>query len=186
MREAIEQGADASPSGFDGSLGRLPKQGLELGEDLLDRVEIRRVARQEEQLGAGGADQPANGTAFVASEIVHDDDVAGSQGGHQELLDISAKAGAVDRPIDDAGRGDAVATQRRQKGQCALSAVRHLGDQASAAGAAAMAAGHVGLGPGLVDEHQALGVKPVLMLLPPGAAPGDVGPILLAGVQTFF
>src|SRR6516164_8215045 len=49
-----------------------------------------------------------------------------------------------------------------------------------------MPAGHVGLGPDLVDEHQALGVKPALMRLPPGPAAGNVGAILLAGVQAFF
>ena len=42
------------------------------------------------------------------------------------------------------------------------------------------------MGPGLVDEHQALGVKPALMRLPPGPAAGNVGAILLAGVQAFF
>jgi len=39
---------------------------------------------------------------------------------------------------------------------------------------------------GLVDEHQASGVKPALMCLPPDPAAGDVGAILLAGVQRFF
>ena len=48
--------------------------------------------------------------------------------------------------------------------------MRHLGDQAGAAAAAPVPAGHVGLGPGLVDEHQALGVKPALVLFPSGAA----------------
>jgi hypothetical protein len=32
------------------------QQGLELGEDLIDRIEIGRVAGQEEQVGAGSAD----------------------------------------------------------------------------------------------------------------------------------
>jgi hypothetical protein len=36
------------------------------------------------------------------------------------------------------------------------------------------------------DEHQASRVKPALMLLPPSPPPGDVGAILLAGVQAFF
>jgi hypothetical protein len=49
-----------------------------------------------------------------------------------------------------------------------------------------MAAGHVGFGPNLVDEYQAPRVKPALMRLPPGPAAGDVGAILLAGVQNFF
>ena len=76
--------------------------------------------------------------------------------------------------------------QRRQKGQRSPAAVRHLGDQPRAAAAAAMAAGHIGFGPGLVDEYQAPGVKPALMRLPSGPAAGDVGAILLAGVQNFF
>ena len=122
----------------------------------------------------------------MTAEIVHDDDVAGAEGWRQELFDIGAKAGAVDRPIDDARRGDAVVAQRRQKGQRAPPAVRHLGDEPRAAAAAPVPAGHVGLGPGLVDKHQAPGVKPALMRLPPGSAAGDVGAILLAGVQNFF
>jgi hypothetical protein len=49
-----------------------------------------------------------------------------------------------------------------------------------------MAARHVGLRPGLVDEHQAGGIKLALVQLPAGAPAGDVEPILLAGVQRFF
>ena len=95
---------------------------FELGEDLLDRVEVGRVGRQEEQLGAGGADRSADRLAFVAAEIVHDDDVAGGQGGQQALLDIGEKADAVDRPVDDAGRLDAVTAQRCQESQGAPAA----------------------------------------------------------------
>ena len=91
-----------------------------------------------------------------------------------------------DRPVDDAGGGDPVAAQGRQKGQCPPAAVRHLGDQAGTAAAAPVPAGHVGLGPGLVDEHQALGVKLALMVAPSGPTAGDVSAILLAGVQAFF
>jgi hypothetical protein len=149
-------------------------------------LEVGRVARQEEQLGAGGADQLSNGLPFVRAQIVHDDDISGAQGGDEELLDVSAETDAVDRPIDDAGRVDPVAAQGRQEGQCASATVRHLGDQARAAQRAPAAAGHVGLGPGLVDEDQAPWVKPALILLPPQPPQGDVGPVLLAGVQAFF
>ena len=34
--------------------GGFAQQGLELGEDLLDGIEVGRVGRQEEELGAGG------------------------------------------------------------------------------------------------------------------------------------
>src|SRR5439155_15962023 len=102
----------------------------------------------------------------MAAEIVHDDNVAGAEGRYQELFDIGAETGAVDRPVDDARRGDAVVAQRWQKGQRAPTAVRHLGDQPRAAAAAAIAAGYVGLGLGLVDAHEAPRVKPSLVLLP--------------------
>jgi hypothetical protein len=54
--EAVEQLADAFPSGFDGSFIGLFEERFELGENLLNRIEVRRVGRQEEQLGSGGAD----------------------------------------------------------------------------------------------------------------------------------
>ena len=76
---------------------------------IVDRVEVGRVTRQEEQLGAGAADQLANRLALMAAEVVHDDNVTGAEGGDQELFDVSAEAGAVDRPVDDAGGGDPVA-----------------------------------------------------------------------------
>nr|WP_246668462.1 hypothetical protein [Bradyrhizobium elkanii] len=43
---------------------------LELDEDLLDRVEILAVGRQEEQICAGGADGATDGLAFVIAEVV--------------------------------------------------------------------------------------------------------------------
>ena len=54
---------------------------LSLAKTCLDRVEVGRITRQEEQLGAGAADQLANRLALVAAEVVHDDDVAGAEGG---------------------------------------------------------------------------------------------------------
>jgi len=43
---------------------------FELGEDLLDRIEIGAVWWQEEEFGADAADGLANGLSFVAAEIV--------------------------------------------------------------------------------------------------------------------
>jgi hypothetical protein len=102
--------ADAFPGSLDGSLGGLSEQGLELGEDLLDRIEVGAVGRQEEQFCTDRADGTAHSFAFVAAEIVNDDDVARLQRWHQHLLDISQEALAIDWTVDDAGRVDPIAT----------------------------------------------------------------------------
>jgi hypothetical protein len=49
-----------------------------------------------------------------------------------------------------------------------------------------MPPGHVGFGPGLVDKDQPFGIKSALVFLPSLAPAGDVGAILLAGVQALF
>lgn len=46
------------------------------------------VGRQEEQLGASGSDGRTHGIAFRAPEIADEDDVAGLERRHQNLLDI--------------------------------------------------------------------------------------------------
>jgi hypothetical protein len=61
------------------------------------------AGRKEEQFGAGYPDGATNGLAFVAAEIVDDDDIAGPQRRHQDLLDIGKEAFAVDRSVDDTG-----------------------------------------------------------------------------------
>ena len=65
-------------------------------------------------------------------------------------------------------------------------AMRHAHAQALAAQATAVGARHVGLGPGLVDEHQPLGVE-VGLAVEPGLPPHqDVRALLLAGVAGLF
>ena len=56
----------------------------------------------------------------------------------------------------------------------------------TALGAAAMAAGHVGGGPRLIDEHEALGLQIELVVEPLFALPQDVGPVLLDGMASLF
>jgi hypothetical protein len=46
--------------------------------------------------------------------------------------------------------------------------------------------GHVGLGPGFVDEHQALGIDHRLTGLPSPTSPDHVRPVLLSRERSFF
>jgi hypothetical protein len=52
---------NGSPSLFDGSGVGFAQKGLHFCEGLFSRIEVRRIGRQEEDLGFGGADGGANG-----------------------------------------------------------------------------------------------------------------------------
>ena len=144
-----------APGVFDGSFLGVPHPMLDLGEGLLDGVEIGRVWRQEPDPCACGPDGVTDGCGFMAAQIVHDHDVAGLQGRQQLLLDIGAEAFTVDRTVEDAWRGEFVATQRPQEGQGSPMAMRGEATQAPSPWAPAAKRGHVGLDPRLIDEDQA-------------------------------
>ena len=182
--EAVQQRPDPLPRRLHGPFGRVTEQGFELGEDLFNRVEIRGVRRQEAQGGPHPLKGRPHGRTLVAAQIVHNDDIAGGEGRQQTLFDIGQEAGAVERAIEDTRSGNPVVAQRRHQGQRVPVAVGAGGAQPLAPGTAAMAAGHVGLGPGLIQEHEPARIKLALLALPP--APGDVRPLLLGGHQAFF
>jgi hypothetical protein len=73
----------------------------------------------------------------MAAEVVHDDNVARRKEGHENLLDISVEACAIDRSVDDAGRSQSVATQRRQKRQRPPFTEGRFGDEALTSGGCA-------------------------------------------------
>ena len=185
-REGSEKLTDCCAEGFKGACGGFAQEMLELGEDLFNGVQVGRVFRQEEQFGAGCADELAHGLAFVAAEIVHDDDVTRLQGRDEDLLDVGSKAVAVDWAIENPWSVDPVVAQRGQEGRGLPVAVRDLGREPHAAGCPAPQRRHVGLGPGLVDEDQALRLDPALILCPLRPPVGDVGTIAFAGDHAFF
>ena len=144
------------------------------------------VGREEEELGADTAQGGAHGAALVATEIIHNHDVAGLEGRDEELSDVGKEALTVDGSIEDARGGDAIVTKGGQEGHGRPVPVRHLGVQWLATPVPTMAAGHVGLGPRLVDEDQPPGIDAGLVLLPPGPPTSDVRAILFAGEHGFF
>ena len=93
-----------------------PHPVLDLGEGLLDRIEVWRIGRQIPEPGAGGLDHTAEDGRLVAAEIVHDDDVAGLEQGQELLFDVSAEAFAIDGSIEHARGAELVAAQRAKEG----------------------------------------------------------------------
>ena len=146
----VEQLADGVPQAVDGALGGLAQEGLELGEGLLDRVEIGRVGRQVTQLGAARLDRRADADDFVRGEVVHHYDVALHQHWCQHLLDPGEEDRAVHGTVEDVGGDEAARGQPTDEGRALPMAVRDRAVQALAARAAAVASRHVGGGAGLV------------------------------------
>jgi hypothetical protein len=159
---------------------------FQLREDLLDGVQIGRVFGQEQQLGASRSDRSPNGFSFVAAEIVHHHKITSFEGWHEHPLDISREALAVDRAVENPWGVDAVMAQRRHKGHRLPMAVRNFGFEPLAPRRPAPERRHVGLGPGLIDEHQALGIDPGLILFPLLPPSRHVRTILFAGEHGFF
>jgi hypothetical protein len=75
--------------------------------------------------GLGNADD------LVAAQVVEQDYVVRPQGWRQDLLDVSAEAFAIDGAVEEAGCGDAAATQAGdQRGYLSMP-MRHRRQQAS-------------------------------------------------------
>ena len=126
-REEVEELADFSPGGFDVTGLGLSDEMFELGEDLFDGIEVGAVGRQEDEVSAFGSDDGAGGLAFVAAEVVKDDDIARREGRSENLLDVEEEGFAVDRPVDHPRRINPVVAQRGDEGQGLPMAVGRVG-----------------------------------------------------------
>ena len=147
---------------------------LELREDLLDRIEVGAVGGQEEHVRTDGADRLAGGLSLVGAEVVEDDDVALGQDRGQNLLHVSCEDIAVDRPVDDPWRVDAVMAQSPDEGEGLPVPVRHARIEPLPAWSPAVPGGHVGLDPCFVEEDEPSGINLVLMGFPACPFAGDI------------
>lgn len=129
---------------------------------------------------------PAHGNTLAAAQIVEHDDVTRPQDWHRELCHPCQEQAAADGTVEHARRNNVVGSQAGQERHGRPARVRHRGDQTLSAQGSTVGAGHICLGPGLVDEDQARRVNAVLVALPPLALAGDVGAVLLGGAQSFF
>ena len=108
----------------------LSQQSLELGEDLLDWVEVGEVFGQEDEAGSDSSDGLPHPLALVGAEVVEDHSVARLEGRDEELLDIGAEAFAIDGPVEQARRIDAVIAKSGKERRGFPLALRDLVDEA--------------------------------------------------------
>lgn len=135
---------------------------------------------------AGLSDRGADGLSLVTAEVVHHDHVARKKCRDEDPLGIRLKGLAVDRAVEGEGRVDPVVAQRGDERHRPPVAVRRTSDQALASRRPAPERGHVGPGPGFIDEDRAARVDPPLVPLPPGTAAAHVGAVPFLGEPRLF
>ena len=122
----------------------------------------------------------------MGRQVIHDHDVAGRELRRQDVGDVGREGLAVHRSVEDPSGDHAGSTQAGHEGGGLPVAVRHAGAQPLAARGSAIAARHVGRGPGLVDEDELVRIEIELPLEPLLAPLQDVGAVLLGRVRRLF
>ena len=91
---------------------------LELGERLLDWIEVGAVGRKEQKMGARASGRRVHCFGLVIAQIVHDDDVAAAERRDQLRFNIDSEGVAVDRSVQDLGSVNLVIPQSGQECGC--------------------------------------------------------------------
>lgn len=139
--------------------------GFEFGEGHFDRIEIGTVWRQEEEPCPSLLEDGLGFFAFMAGEIIENDDITRFESWGELRLDVGLEDSAVHGAIDDPGCGQTIAPQSGDKGLSAPMSEGRMGFQALSAPRPPPQPGHFRGRAGLVDED-----KPVWFLAHAGLA----------------
>lgn len=122
----------------------------------------------------------------MSRQVVEHHDVAAVKFGTKHLLQIGGEDFGINRAFDQKGCGDTLSPQRGNESGALPVAMRHAGKTTKVRRTAAVAAGHLRVQAGLVDEDQPVTV-PLGLRLPPEEPGGfDVRSFLFGGVRRFF
>lgn len=110
-QEAVEQIGDAVDQSIDRTCRLLPQQRFALGEGHPDRVHVRAVGWQIEDLGVSGGDRLTYAGDLMRGSIVEHQDITSLERGSEYVLNVGEKGVAVHRPVEHPGRGYARETQ---------------------------------------------------------------------------
>ena len=159
---------------------------FELGEDLLDGVQVWAIGRQEQKPGTFGANGGSDRGFLVAGKIVQHHNISLLERRAKLLFDPGGETGSVDRLVENEWCIDPITSKCRDEGHGFPVAIRHLGMQALPHRRPAAQRRHVGLCPGLINKDQARRVNPALIFLPSLPMACDLRPQLLGWQNAFF
>src|SRR5262249_55903187 len=179
-----QERANSAPEFRNCALGGLSEERFEFAENLLDRVEIRRIRWQIERGRTHSLDRVRHTGYLMSRKVVHDDDVTAVERWSQTLFDVCEEDRPVHRPIDHERCDHPVVAQSDNQGDGLPMAVGNGPDQSFAPRATAPKSHQAGAGGGLVDEHQSGGIKQTLLANP--APPCPRRPVLARSAAGFF
>ena len=181
-----ESGPHGRPQARHRARGDRAQARFALGKDLFDGIKIGAVRGQGKQLRAGRLNRLADPGHFMTGQIVQDDRVARAERGGQHLFDIGDEARAIERAVEDGGGGQLVGAEGGNEGGGLPVAVGDFRHEAGATPTPPIAARHLRLERGLIEEDEAGAVE--LSRLGAPVLPGrdDIRPSLFGGAQDFF
>jgi hypothetical protein len=143
---------------LEGPGSRPSQRGLELGEGLLDGVEVRRVGRQVEQLAAPPLDQLPDPRPLVRGEVVHHDYLPRSKRRSEHVLQVGLEDRAGGCALHGHARSHPPEAHARQQRDVAAPVMRRLAARSLSRSGPGIQRGERGVRPALVHEHEALRV----------------------------
>ena len=159
---------DGLLEGLVGAGAEATQDGLELGEGLLDRRQVRGVGRQEEQGAAARRQGLADAGGLVSAQIVEDHHLPGPQPRRQFLADVPRKGLGIHGPLNQPWFVQSVGGKcRHQRGVVAVVA-RHRAARALVMRRPAIEARQGGVGAAFVDKDELRWIELGDLLAPGG------------------
>ena len=182
----LETGTEERPERLAAATACGANEGLELREAELDGIEVRAIGWQVPEGGPGGLDSPPDAGDLVGPEIVGNDDVAGLQGRHQDLVDVGAEALAIDRAVEDPRCGQPRDPQRGEKRAGLPAPAGGVVVDARATRCPAVPPKQIGGAAGFVQQHEVGDVPGRRRRVPRDPRGRDVRPIVFGRADRFL
>jgi hypothetical protein len=164
----------------------LSQQGFEFAVRQLDGIEVGRILRQVANCRPRPLDRLADAGDFVGLEVIHHHDVIALERWDEALLDIGNEHLSRHRPVDHHRRGHFVVTQGSHESDCLPFSERDVADQPDASRSPPPEPHHICADRGLINKHQAGGIKHTLLSNPMSARSGHVCSLPFRRLQAFF
>ena len=184
--EVLETGTEERPERLAAATAGGANEGLEFREAELDGIEVRAIGWQVPERGPGGLDGALDAGNLVGPEVVGDDDVAGVQGRHQDLVDVGAEALAIDRAVEDPRCGQPRDPPRGEKRAGLPAPAGGVVVDARAARCAAIPPKQIVGAAGFVQKHEGGDVPGRRRRVPRDPRGRDVRPIVFGWPDRFF